>query len=335
MVRRSIVNHKSKIVNMLTFRPFNFSDEDYVTVQRLHDTVWTDNPLNMEGYRRWDSIRPKERYWNRVIAEKDGQPVAYGGFSESHWVDIPNTYNINFLTPPPARNQGICTAFYAYAMGKMAQDGHIPEILYADTREDKPDAIRWLTQNGFVQKDRYPRSDLKLADFDAAQFADYPKRITEHGLRILPLADIIPNDPQWQHKLYELEWIFEQDEPTPEPPKKIPFEEYAKGTLEDPQFTPAAWMLALDGDRFAGMSCLWPDKMKPHLLHTGWTGVDRPYRKKGLAMAMKLAAIEYAKQQPNITTIQTDNHETNWMYQINLRLGFKPLPAYLSYEKKL
>lgn len=318
---------------MFTFRNFDYSDQEYVNCAAIHDAVWPDNPTDLDSWKRWDEVRPKDQYRKRFVAEIDGQLVGYGGFSEARYLAEPNTYGISWLTHPDHQRKGIASAFYEMALTTMREDDHTVAKVFVSTREDKPNAVDWLTHRGYEQKNRYPRSELKPAEFDSTPFAGYPDRIAEHGLVVKPLAEIIPNDPDWQTKLWELEWILEQDEPTPDEPKKQPFDQYVKETLEDPQFRPESWFMALDGDRFAGMSCLWPDKMKPHLIHTGWTGVDRPYRKKGVAIAMKLAAIAYAKANPEITTIQTDNHETNWMYQINLRLGFRPIPAYLSFEK--
>jgi hypothetical protein len=45
-------------------------------------------------------------------------------------------------------------------------------------------------------------------------------------------------------------------------------------------------------------------------------------------------AINYA-QMLGIESIETDNEENNPMFQLNLRLGFKPIPAWVSYHKKL
>ncbi|MGB1253112.1 MAG: GNAT family N-acetyltransferase, partial [Candidatus Promineifilaceae bacterium] len=254
--------------------------------------------------------------------------------SECWWADVPNYFSVSWRTLPPFERRGYASSFYEYAVGRIESDGRTVEMIECGTREDKPAAIAWLEKYGFKRKNRYPNSELVLSEFDSAQFASYPTRAATAGLIIKPLAEIIPHDAEWQRKLYDLEWIFELDEPTSVPPKQEPFEDYQKNTLESPDFKPECWFVALDGDRFAGMSCLWPDKMKSTRWNTGWTGVDRPYRRKGLAMAMKVAALTYA-QQSGVEVVKTDNHETNWMYQINLRLGFKPIPASLHYEKRM
>ena len=62
------------------------------------------------------------------------------------------------------------------------------------------------------------------------------------------------------------------------------------------------------------------------------TGVVRTHRRRKIATALKVLAqqkaIEYGAK-----TIITDNEENNPMYQINLKLGFEPKPAWLAFEK--
>ena len=319
----------------MNIRPFDYSDRDYEIVRGINDAVWPQDPLNMVNMRYYDGIRPKDRYFHRFIGEVDGVPVGSGAIHAAWWFDLPNYFQLDWSTHPDHERRGYGSAFYDFALAQLKVDGKTPETIEISAREDKPQSVAWIEKRGFTLNNRYPRSELKLAEFDMSQFASYKARAVENGFVIKPLSEIIPTDPDWQHKVYELEWIFEQDEPNPQPPTKVPFEQYVKDTLGNPGFTPATWFMALDGDRYAGMSCLWPDKVKPHSLQTGWTGVDRPYRKQGLAMAMKLHAIEYAISQPQITVIETDNHEKNWMFQINLRLGFRPIPAWLQYLKTL
>jgi hypothetical protein len=47
-----------------------------------------------------------------------------------------------------------------------------------------------------------------------------------------------------------------------------------------------------------------------------------------------VAVIAYA-QQRGATRIVTNNEENNPMYQINVKLGFKPTPAWLELHKRL
>lgn len=319
---------------MLTFREFSGSDKDYEKRFALNQLIWPDSGWTIDNMRHDDKVRNPKHYYQRTLAEIDGEVVGIGMYCESFWNKNPDQYKIWFGTHPDYERRGIASAYYDLALDAIRRDRGVIKSLSGDTREDKPAGIRFLEKRGYVQNNRYPRSELRLDDFDPAPFAHYGPRMEQHGIKIQPLSDLIPNDPDWQRKLWDLEWVFEQDEPTPDPPTRQPFDEYVKDVFGSKDFMPEGWMIATDGDRYAGLTSFWPDKIHTEKWHTGWTGVDRPYRKKGIAMAMKLKAIELARQH-GLERVETDNHETNWMYQINVRLGFKPLPAYLSYEKKM
>jgi GNAT superfamily N-acetyltransferase len=65
------------------------------------------------------------------------------------------------------------------------------------------------------------------------------------------------------------------------------------------------------------------------------TGVGREYRRKGIATAIKYNSLTWAKSQ-GYDWIRTDNADTNeGMLGINIRAGFKFMPAWLLYEKVL
>ena len=88
-----------------------------------------------------------------------------------------------------------------------------------------------------------------------------------------------------------------------------------------------------EGD-YVGVSMLGISQAEPDKLNTWLTGVRRAYRRRGIALATKLHAIDFARKR-GTRTITTDNEENNPMYQINLRLGFERKPTWFDFEKKL
>ena len=75
-------------------------------------------------------------------------------------------------------------------------------------------------------------------------------------------------------------------------------------------------------------------KSEPHKAWTGGLGVLKKYRRRGIAIALKIKAIEVLLKK-GVIDIRTDNEENNPMYKINVALGFKPVPFSLDYLKNI
>jgi RimJ/RimL family protein N-acetyltransferase len=68
-------------------------------------------------------------------------------------------------------------------------------------------------------------------------------------------------------------------------------------------------------------------------LRTGMTGVRREWRRRGIALALKVRSLEFAKAQ-GFRRVVTENETNNrGMIAINDRLGFVKQPAYVHYLK--
>ncbi|MDP7622098.1 MAG: GNAT family N-acetyltransferase, partial [SAR324 cluster bacterium] len=86
------------------------------------------------------------------------------------------------------------------------------------------------------------------------------------------------------------------------------------------------------GNHITGLNNLWKNEIEKGI-NTGLTGVLRKYRRKGIATALKHTCLTWAKNQ-GYEWIRTDNVDTNTgMLSINLRVGFKFMPAWLVFEK--
>ena len=317
----------------ITFREFDRSLQDYEMIVAIRNANYPDSPAQLESYQHGDKTRNPKHYYHCVIMMQDGDVVGFGRFMERWWDKKDNTSAWVFLATPDADYPSLVPHYYDMVLERIqAKKGQI-DLIYHDTREDKTEQIAFLKSHGYALDNRYPRSELDLRAFDFAPYAGLAPRMEKLGLTIKTVEELAQTDPDYQRKLYDLDWILEQDEPTEGEWVQMPYDEFVKNVFEHPEYHPEGWFVAVDeAGSYAGMSMLIPDKFFEDRMHTGWTGVDRPYRKKGVATAMKIKAFEYA-QANGIKRIETDNHETNWMYQINLKFGFQPLPAYLDYKK--
>lgn len=182
---------------------------------------------------------------------------------------------------------------------------------------------------------RSGRSALDVAAFDPAPYQGVEATLAGEGIRVETLAELQARASDWREQLYELRWHIVQDIPSVEPQVKPTFAQFAQQVLDDPSLDPEAWFVAVDTQAeyqpLVGMSNLWVNDPSYQRLDAGLTGVVRAYRRRGIATVLKVRTITYARQR-GARTIETGNEERSAMYQLNLRLGFRPRPAWVSYR---
>lgn len=317
----------------MKIKPFQPSDEAYAAITAISQAIWPDDVYSVELFKHWDRTRDPKYWFQRYVLEAAGQVVAYGAVSEPSWSYRPGKYAIGIFVHPEHQGRGYGAALYDHFMTAIGLREIPADTIIANTREDQPRGLRFLADRGFEQVMRFARSGLDVTQFEPQRFAAKVERVRTAGIVFKTIAELREEDPNWLHRLYELDWELAQDEPKYEEFTKPDFDVYAKSVTEDPNFFPEAWFIALDGDEWVGMSALWYSG-RDDKLNTGFTAVARTHRRIGLATALKTAAISYAKSL-GYKEIETDNEENNPMYQLNLQLGFRPLPAIVDFAKKI
>ena len=138
-------------------------------------------------------------------------------------------------------------------------------------------------------------------------------------------------------KIEKLEWTYAQDFPIPKGIKhtRPPFEQWMKFCLDFEENSYGIEIIAVLNGKYIGSTniSVYP-KAEPHKGWTGSIGVLKEFRRKGIATALKIKAIEGLLKK-EVTEIRTDNEENNPMYKINVSLGFKPVPFSLEYSKDI
>lgn len=317
---------------MTSIRPFDWSDEDYQSLIDINNAIFPDELDLPELLKHRDNARDQNYMLDRVVAEVDGRTVGTASFGQSMWTPMPGKFWLFIQVHPDRQKQGVGTAIYDHVVGLLSEKD--PTILDSWTREDKTGAVSFLTKRGYEQVMRGQNSRLTLADFDPTKFADVVERVSESGIRIVPLAQLKEEDPEWRTKLWELDWLLSLDVPEIDEPRKREFEVYCRQTFDKPTFFPDGFFIALDGDEYVGVSMLELNLADPTKLQTDLTGVVRSHRRRGIATALKVHALSKART-TEAEFLDTDNEEKNPMYTLNIKLGFKPTAGWLHMRKKL
>ena len=313
-------------------REFSPTESEYAAIVAIINATYPEFPTTVEQMQHEDRSLNPDYLFQRLVAEVDGQIVAVGTYFESPWFKAAGNIRTSLTVHPDFRQQGIGSACYDRTLADLQP--RQPSSLVARARDDQAAGIRFLEQRGFKQVEREPRSTLKVNQFDPKPFAPITRRVQEAGIRIVSVAELMETDPDWKRKMWELDGQVSRDIPSHDPIEIPPLEQYEKDILGAFGFMPTSYFIALDGDQIVGMSGLLRDAAGDDRLYTELTGVHRDYRRQGIATALKLRCIAFAEDY-GATEIITTNEETNPMYTLNLRLGFTPLPSWLTYEKVL
>jgi GNAT superfamily N-acetyltransferase len=174
--------------------------------------------------------------------------------------------------------------------------------------------VRFLQERGFERTDADIVSELVLRD---AVLEEPP---APAGFRLAPLA-------QARDRLEELFAVCaagEIDMPGDEPDTALTLADWKLDDFGVPDISDDGSFVALESDRVVSLAFLAVDPARK-LGYNQMTATLPEFRRRGLALAVKLAAAHWA-QANGFERILTENDETNTgMLAVNARVGYRPL----------
>ena len=316
-------------------RAFDATDEGYRALSAMQALVYPDYPFSVTELRHEDETWDHSRYFQwRAIRTAGADQVGWAQVNHSRHSFVAGTYWLDLGVVPGARGAGHGSALFAAARAVL--QGRGAKRIRSGTKESMADGVSFLLHRGFTETKRDWESRLPVAAFDPTPFAGARGRIEDQGLRITTLAVELARDPDAARKAYELAEEVNRDIPSADEPTAMDFETWRKRQLEGPNALLDAYFLATDADgRYLGLSELERSAEDPTFLWQGLTGTRREARGRGIAMALKLETVRYAKER-GVDHIKTWNDQTNRrMLSINEALGFVKQPAWIQFQKDL
>jgi RimJ/RimL family protein N-acetyltransferase len=137
------------------------------------------------------------------------------------------------------------------------------------------------------------------------------------------------------NRIYDLDTETGKDVPRDGTYAPLPFEQFRRFFLEGDNALPDAWFLAKAGDRYVGVSSGAREPAQPEVLQQYFTGIRPEFRRKKIALALKLLLIDYAKKH-GYARIETSNDSLNMpMWTLNLGLGFRKVRETIQFETQI
>lgn len=316
----------------IKIRPFD--ERDYDALVTVSNAIFPDRVTTVDEQRYEDGLFDRTKYaWERYVAiDRDtGVLAGYAGLWHIPWNFHPRKFGITIRVQPQRWGRGIG----AHLWDRLVHALQLRDALAgrAVVREDLPQALRFVQTRGFAEVMRTWESHLNVAACDLSQFAGDVERAAAAGVTVVTLGDEMAKDPACLRRQYALDMELTADVPSPDPFTPVEFETWRQHGVASPWFIPDAYFIAVCDGQYVGTSTLWKPKVGDWL-QQGLTGVKREYRGRGIAQALKVGTVEYARAH-GCAQIRTENEIHNArMIAINDRLGFVRQPAWIVYSKE-
>lgn len=308
------------------------SDQDWIAAIALRNAVMHWDPITVEEARSRSGFHPAEAGLQRFIMMEDERPVGHGTVIRAYWLDSKDRMELIAFPAPGPDTYEIGLELVEFLVAKATETG--AKVVGSIAFTSSPEMVQVFKSLGFSEGQHNPVSALKLQEFDDSRFAREIANGNGSGWEIRTLTELSDRFPDaWIEMVWRLEMDLMADVPLQAQFTEIPLETYRRQVL-DPHFDRSSSFIALVDDEWVGMTRIHRNHVDPKLAATGLTGVRKPYRRQGIARALKLHALQWAKKN-GIERVGTDNEANNPMLKLNVELGFRTESELILFERKV
>lgn len=303
-------------------QPVLWTAEDLELAARLASELVPHHPVlsdEMELYFRWQRSKGPVRGW--TIGEHGFVAVGREGEEPHAWFEV-------YL---PGGGATDLDDLYAFAEQQATALGATEGVV--EIWEDCAADLDVLRSRGWAarRRERYWRLELQPErDRLAAELASARERVAAEGLAVVSAAAL--GGEAIYPILHEVNQKAERDVPRSTGFVPESFETWREWMSEPRVLAERVWVGVADG-RPVGLSYL--AYRSNGMVETGFTGVLREFRGRGLARAMKLETLLQAAEL-GVDAVETDNDSENGpIIHLNEALGYEEITGVLELAKEL
>ena len=276
--------------------------DDAEAVAALRRTVYPYKLLSTKAAHHMITVQsPGERFL-ALVAEADGQLVAWGSGGLNPWTSEPGQGNILIYVHPEYRKRGIATAL----SDRLHQ--HLTEIGVLRVRAFvQPDGLEFARNLGYDGT-----RQMHFSGVDVRTLPEQPA--TPDGIQLVTFDEVEPR------QVYTADAITSLDEPSDSPVDAVDYDQWIDEIWQAPGLDKSLSIAAMVGDEIAAFTVV---ETADDRAWSGMTGTIPAYRGRGLAKLVKSVALRRAAA-AGITSAYTSNDDENVpMLAINDWLGYQ------------
>lgn len=263
------------------------------------------------------------------VITPNGKLIGYGMYVSGPWDPIlkPGYAEVFINVAREWRNQGIGT----WILAEIEDIAHKNKtnVLQTQIHDTKKAELDWAKKKGFNITGHVFESQLDISLFNMNHYRSIFEELESAGISFTTLDDY-PHNKDNQNRFWDFWWELATDVPGMKG-KSRPDNDRMTALMKD--FDKKGFILAVDGDQWIAMSLIV--KENEDVSYNSMTGVDKKYRGKGLAQAIKIKAIEFARQN-KVKYIRTHNDSNNApMLYVNRKLGYEQKPGIYGLTKQI
>ena len=310
-------------------------DLDYPRLAEIDAAIDRDAASSADLLRERDAVRePRVRVLRLVAENESGDVVGYARLQHIWWNFNPRNYVMRIQVDPSWQRRGVGSALFDRLLAELLDCA--AALVRSETRDTQPAAIAFLEHRGFHEWRRRWESGLEVANADTTGVRAADIRAAASGVTVTTYASAQARfGDRLARDVWQLEdIIFRADPSNVSEGEGMSFERFVATELDWSEALPEAHFLAFMDDRLVGVSRLARDQNRAGTLDQAFTGTHPDFRGLGIAQALKLRTIDYARQH-GYTEIRTSNDSTNApMVHINTSIGFHRGPGIAVLERR-
>ncbi len=304
--------------------------EAIVTICNSYDS----EPLSVSEFERlyesWDPRDPRAR----LVATDSSGKIVGTVHSRRRASTLPGLFLLNLCVRHGHTGHGVGGLLLEQAETFALANGG--DRIIAFVPEGKGSGQEFAVRHGYAHTRTLFESTLDVTAVDDDFIDEAVGRCVKRlGARFESLSTL-GHTGENLRRFYEVSHECDKDEPSTSAIGEVSWEDFQRQVANADWFRPEGILVALVNGKWAGVHSLGPLNGS-HVadMTTDFTGVLRPYRGQGLAIALKCLGVRYARSLGR-HRIVTHNDSTNEaMLGINRKLGFVGRPGWLLMTKAL